>query len=78
MLAMEVTLFAANNKNLTVLGALLALIAVPAVGGSTVSTRDLLYIVEELTTMFLSRDSLAATGAIRESFPKGEIPRHTG
>ena len=78
LLATELSLFAANNKDLTVLGALPVMITVPTADGSTVSTRDLLYIVEELSCMFLSRDSLADLGAISESFPLGRTPQSYG
>ena len=78
LLATELSLFAANNKGLTVLGALPVMITVPTADGSTVSTRDLLYIVEELSCMFLSRDSLADLGAISESFPLGRTPESYG
>ena len=43
--------------------------------GSTVTTRDLLYIVEELACMFLSRESLANLGSISECFPMVRTPK---
>ena len=52
LLVTDLTLFAADNKSLTVMGALPVMITVPTADGSTVSTRDLLYIVEELSCMF--------------------------
>ena len=76
LLATDMSLFAADNKNLTVLGALPVMIMVPTMDGSTVTTRDLLYIVEELACMFLSRESLANLGSISECFPIVRSPHH--
>ena len=66
-LATYMSLFAADNKNLTVLGALPVMTTAP--------TRYLLYIVEELTCVFLSRVSLADLGSISECFPMVRDPR---
>ena len=45
LLATELTLLAANTKLLTVIGALPVTITVPIADGTSVSTRDLLYII---------------------------------
>ena len=52
LLATELSLFAANNKTMTVLVALPVQITVPTVDGPNVSTRDLLYIVKEFSCFF--------------------------
>jgi hypothetical protein len=65
VLQTEMTLFVANNKGLTVLGAVPVEISVqPLYGGPLVKTRDRLYIVEELTYMFICRDALVDMGSI--------------
>ena len=38
--------------------------------GTPVTTRDLLYICDELTSTFLSRDALVSMGSIKPSFPR--------
>ena len=79
LLPTNLTLFAANRKGLTVLGAVPVLITAKTVdGGQPVTTRDLLYIVEELTFMFLSRDALVNLGSISMSFPSIPNPRSYG
>ena len=39
-------------------------------GGVPITTRDLLYICEELTSTFLSRDALVNMGSVKSSFPR--------
>ena len=79
LLPTNLTLFAANRKGLTVLGAVPVLITAKTVdGGQPVTTRDLLYIVEKLTFMFLSRDALVNLGSISMSFPSIPNPRSYG
>ena len=78
LLATDMSLFAADNTNLKVLGALPVMITAQTKDGSTVTTRDLLFIVEELTCMFLSRDSLPDLGSISECFPMVRTPESYG
>ena len=75
LLETEVRLFAANKKQLTVLGALPVHIKVKSADGtSEISMRDLLYVVEELAASYLSRETLVGLGPIPEYFPM-PLPR---
>ena len=66
----NLTLFTADKKSLTVLGAVPVIISVQCEDGGTATTRDLLYIVEELSSVFISRDALSNLGIISKEFPK--------
>ena len=75
----EVRLFAANKKQLTVLGALPVHIKVKSADGtSEISMRDLLYVVEELADSYLSRETLVGLGSIPEYFPMPPPRREYG
>ena len=60
LLPTNLTLFTADKKSLTVLGAVPVIISVKCRDGSIATTRDMLYIVEELTSVFVSRDALSS------------------
>ena len=70
LLPTNLTLFTADKKSLTVLGAVPVIISVQCEDGGTATTRDLLYIVEELSSVFISRDALSNLGIISKEFPK--------
>jgi hypothetical protein len=70
LLPTNLTLFTADKKSLTVLGAVPVIISVKCGDGSTATTRDMLYIVEELTSVFVSRDALSNLGIVSKEFPK--------
>ena len=55
---------------MTVLGTVPVIISVLNEDVVKATARDLLYIVEELSTNFVSRDALANLGVIRNEFPK--------
>jgi hypothetical protein len=73
LLPTNLTLFTADKKSLTVLGAVPVIISVQCEDGGTATTRDLLYIVEELSSVFISRDTLSNLGIIGKEFPKVHI-----
>jgi hypothetical protein len=52
--------------------------AQPLYGAPPVKTKDLLYIVEELTYMFVSRDALVDLGSISTHFPCIPCPTSYG
>ena len=70
LLPTNLTLFTADKKSLCMLGAIPVIITVVCEDGGSETTRDLLYIVEELSSVFISRDALASLGIIRKEFPK--------
>ena len=70
LLPTNLTLFTADKKSLTVLGAVPVIISVQCEDGGTATTRDLLYIVEELSSVFISRDALSNLGIISKELPK--------
>ena len=72
LLPTNLTLFTADKKSLTVLGAVPVIISVKCGDGGTVTTRDLLYIVEELSSVFVSRDALSNLGIVSREFLKVE------
>ena len=51
-------------------GAVPVVITIGSEDGGSASMRDFLYIVEELSSVFISRDALASLGIIRKEFPK--------
>jgi hypothetical protein len=70
LLPTNLTLFTVDKKSLTVLGAVPVIISVQCEDGGTATTRDLLYIMEELSSVFISRDALSNLGIIGKEFPK--------
>ena len=71
------TLFTANYKFLIVMGAMPIFISTHAVDGVTeVIVRDLMYIVEEIDTTFISRDALVDMGSVNVFFPPCLHLRH--
>ena len=52
------------------LGAIPVIISVKCGDGGAATTRDLLYIVEELSSVFVSRDALSNLGIVSKEFPK--------
>ena len=60
LLPTNLTLFTADKKSLTVLGAVPVIISVKRGDGSIATSRDMLYIAEELTSVFVSRDALSS------------------
>ena len=73
LLETEVNLYAADRKKLTVMGVLPVVIASKRVGsGDMAEVRELVYIVEELGRLYVSREALVALGSIPSCFP--EVP----
>ena len=73
LLETDVCLYAADRKKLNIIGVLPVLVSSRRVGtGEVVETRQLLYIVEELGKLYLSREALQALGSIPSCFP--EVP----
>ena len=73
LLKTEVNLYAADRRKLILLGVLPVIVASRKVGsGELVEVRELLYIVEELGRLYVSREALAALGSIPGCFP--EVP----
>ena len=70
LLPTNLTLFTADKNSLTVLGAVPVIISVKSGDGDTATTRDLLYIVEELSSVFISRDAMSNLGIVSREFPK--------
>jgi hypothetical protein len=70
LLPTNLTLFTADKKSLTVLGAVAVIISVKCGDGSIATTRDMLYIVQELTSVFVSRDALSNLSIVNKEFPK--------
>ena len=70
LLPTATTLFTADRTSLTVLGAIPVDISVVCVDGSTVATKEILYIVAELTSVFISREALSNMGIIPREFPR--------
>jgi hypothetical protein len=70
LLPTNLTLFTADKKSLTVLGAVPVIISVKCGDGSTATTRDMLYIVEELSSVFVSRDAFPTLALSARSFPR--------
>ena len=64
----KMRLYAANRQGLTVLGCLPCDIRIPDIPGKI--TKEMVYIVKELQTVFLSRHALIGLGCIPESFPR--------
>ena len=78
LLPTNLTLFTADKKSLTVLGVVPVIISVKCGDGGTATTRDLLYIVEELSSVFISRDALSSLGIISKEFPQVHSNRSFG
>jgi hypothetical protein len=78
LLATNLTLFSADKKSLMVLGAVPVIISVKCGDGGTATTRDLLYIVEELSSVFVSRDALSNLGIVIREFPKVDTSMSLG
>ena len=73
LLGTEVNLYAADRKRLTILGVLPVIVASRKAGtGELVEVRELLYIVEELGRLYVSREALVELGSIPGCFP--EVP----
>ena len=70
LLPSNLTLFSTDKKSLSVLGAVPVIISVCCEDGGKTTTMDLLYIVEELSSVFISRDALSNLGIIRKEFPR--------
>ena len=70
LLPTNITLFTEDKKSRCVLGAVPVVITIGSEDGGSASMRDFLYIVEELSSVFISRDALASLGIIRKEFPK--------
>ena len=66
----NMTLFTADRKSLTVLGSIPVLISVKCKDGSISTTREMLYVVEELSATFLSVDALKGLNIIPRDFPR--------
>ena len=65
LLQTDVCLYAANRKKLSILGMLPVIVSSKRVGtGELVETRQLLYIVEELDKLYVSREALQALGSV--------------
>ena len=77
LLQTGVCLYAANRKKLSILGMLPVIVSSRRVGtGELVQTRQLLYIVEDLGKLYISREALQALGSIPRCFP--EVPAEHG
>jgi hypothetical protein len=70
LLPTNLTLFTADKKSLTVLGAVPVIISVKCGDGSIATSRDMLYIAEELTSVFISRDALSSLSIVNKEFPQ--------
>ena len=70
LLPTYMTLFTADKKSLTVIGTVPVFIRAKCMDGSISTHRDMLYIVRELSTIFLSQDALAGLGVINKEFPQ--------
>ena len=68
LLPTKMRLYAANRQSLTVLGCFPGDIAIPDIPGKT--TKEMIYVVKELQSVFLSRHALVGLGCIPESFPR--------
>ena len=73
LLPTSTTLFTADRKALTVLGAVPVNISAVCENVGTVTTKQILYIVEELTSVFLSKDALSDMGIITKDFPRVKV-----
>ena len=78
LLPTSTTLFTADKKNLTVLGAVPVNISAVCENGGTVPTKEILYVVEELTSVFLSKDALSNMGIIPKDFPRVKMDTSFG
>ena len=67
------TLFTADKKSLNVLGAVPVNISAVCENGGTDSTKEVLYLVEELTSVFLSKDAISNMGIIPKDFPRVKV-----
>ena len=75
LLQTDVCLYAANRNKLSILGMLPVIVSSKRVGtGELVETRQLLYVVEELGKLYVSREALQALGSVPLCFP--EVPAH--
>ena len=72
------TLVTAARKSLTVLGTVPVIIKAKCMDGSTSIHRDMLYIAEELLSVYLSQDALEGLGAISKEFPQVRSSEDTG
>ena len=78
LLPTSTTLFTADKKNLTVLGAVPVNISAVCENSGTVPTKEILYVVEELTSVFLSKDALSNMGIIPKDFPRVKMDTSFG
>ena len=73
LLKTDVCLYAADRRKLSILGVLPVVVTSrKAVTGELVEIRGLLYIVDELGKLYVSREALMALGSIPGCFP--EVP----
>ena len=70
LLPTSTTLYTADRKSLNVLGAVPVDITAVCEDGATVSTKEILYVAEELTSVFLSKDALCNMNIIPSNFPR--------